>query len=155
MREFEIRLARAGDALELSRLRAALWPESSVEEHARELDAILTGKMADTFPLSVLVAFGADGAIVGFLEVRMRSHAHGCDESRPVGYVEGWFVAEEFRRGGIGAALIAAAEDWARKQGCIEMASDAEIENLGSQSAHEAVGFQVSGRSVNYRKKWT
>ncbi len=82
----------------------------------------------------------------------MRSHADGCDESRPVGYVEGWFVVESVRRMGIGAALLKAAEDWARQQGCSEMASDAEMENEVSQSAHEALGFEVSGRSVNYRK---
>jgi len=153
MRQIEIRVARAGDCAELSKLRATLWPESSVEDHARELELILTGRMPDTFPLSVLVATNGEGGMVGFLEVRLRSHADGCDESRPVGYVEGWFVVEPFRRRGIGAALIAAAEDWARGQGCREMASDAEIENEVSQRAHLALGFEVSGRSVNFRKK--
>jgi aminoglycoside 6'-N-acetyltransferase I len=133
-------------------LRAELWPESSAEEHARELELILAGRMPDTFPLTVLLAV-AGGTMVGFLEVRLRSHADCCDQSCPVGYVEGWFVTELFRRLGVGAALLAAAEEWARNQGCKEMASDAEIGNVGSQRAHEALGFEAVSRSVNYRKR--
>ena len=102
MQDFQIRFADPADCLELARLRAALWPESSLEEHAHELAAILAGEWPDTFPLSILVATIASGAIVGFLEVRLRSHADGCDASRPVGYVEGWFVAEQFRRQRVG-----------------------------------------------------
>src|SRR5579871_4332979 len=141
VRHIEIRFARPSDLDQLARLRHSLWPESPVEEHARELELILARRMPDTFPLSVLVA-AADGIIVGFLEVRLRSHADSCNESWPVGYVEGWFVAEPYRRQTIGAQLLAAAEDWARKQGCSEMASDAEIENLVSQRVHEALGFE-------------
>ena len=148
-----IRLGRPDDCEQLARLRAALWPESSAEEHAKELVSILGGTPLGVMPMVELVAEASDGRIVGFLEAGLRSYAEGCDESRPVGYVEGWFVEEEFRRHGIGAALLAAAEVWARAQGCIEMASDTTIDNDTSQRAHEALGFEVAGRSVNYRKR--
>jgi aminoglycoside 6'-N-acetyltransferase I len=49
--------------------------------------------------------------------------------------------------------LLRAAEDWARIQGCLEMASDAAINNLASQRAHEALGFKIVERSVLYRKE--
>jgi aminoglycoside 6'-N-acetyltransferase I len=84
--------------------------------------------------------------------VSLRSHAEGCDESRAVGYLEGWYVDEPCRRQGIGAALLRAAEDWARSQGCREMASDAGLENKISQRVHTALGFTEVGRAVNYRK---
>jgi aminoglycoside 6'-N-acetyltransferase I len=45
-----------------------------------------------------------------------------------------------------------AAEDWARGQGCAEMASDAEIENEVSHHAQEALGFAACSRVVTYRK---
>jgi len=48
--------------------------------------------------------------------------------------------------------LLRAAEDWARSQGCIEMASDTAIDNQVSQRAHEALGFEVAERSVLYPK---
>jgi aminoglycoside 6'-N-acetyltransferase I len=66
--------------------------------------------------------------------VGLRSHADGGDESRPVGYVEGWFVAEGWRRQGIGGELVHPAEEWSRAQGCREMASGALIDNLLSRA---------------------
>jgi aminoglycoside 6'-N-acetyltransferase I len=152
MSGISVRFARPGDREQLARLRAALWPESSAEEHAQELVSILAGKPPTVLPLVVLVAEAEDGTLVGFLEAGLRSHADGCNEAHAVGYVEGWYVAAKFRRCGVGAELLRTAEDWARAQGCVEMASDAEIENDGSQRAHEALGFKVAGRSVNYRK---
>ena len=88
----------------------------------------------------------------GFLEAGLRSHADGCDPSRPVGFVEGWFVAEVHRQKGVGKQLLSAAEEWARGRGCREMASDTQIDNALSQQVHEALGFKVVDRCVHYRK---
>lgn len=103
-------------------------------------------------PLVNLVAEASDGSLLGFVEVGLRSHAEGCDPSLPVGYVEGWYVAENQRRRSIGAQLLAAAEDWARSQGCVEMASDTSPENEISQRVHKSLGFAEVERSVNFRK---
>jgi aminoglycoside 6'-N-acetyltransferase I len=147
-----IRLARPDDCDVLSLLFATLWPETSAEEHAKELTAMLAGKFLSVMPLLIWVAEAADGEVVGFIEAGLRSCADGCDMSRPVGYVEGWYVAENCRRAGIGSALLRAAEDWARKQGCTEMASDALLENILSQDVHRAAGFTEVDRAVKYRK---
>lgn len=153
MPEFLLRKATPSDLEQLSRLRAALWPGSSLEEHARELESILAGISPGILPLVELVAHTSDGTLVGFAEVGLRSCADSCDLKQPVGYLEGWYVVQAYRQQGIGARLLVAAEDWARAQGCIEMGSDAEIDNFISQRVHEALGFEVTGRSVNYRKK--
>jgi aminoglycoside 6'-N-acetyltransferase I len=153
MGKTHVRLAQQTDRGELSRMRAALWPESSAEGHAKELLLILSSKFPGTMPLVVFVAEASDGTLAGFLEAGLRSHADGCDESRAVGYVEGWYVQEEHRQQGIAAELLRAAEDWARSQGCKEMASDTQIGNVISQRAHEALGFEVAERSVLYRKR--
>ena len=147
-----VRLASHSDLAQLAQMRRELWPELSVEENTRELAAILVGEPAGTLPLVIFVAQSDGGALLGFIEVGMRSHADGCDERLPVGYVEGWFVQENHRRQGISAQLVAAAENWARRKGCTEMASDAVIENHGSQRAHESLGFEVVDRCVHYRK---
>lgn len=147
-----VRLAQPPDLRALAPLLAALWPESPVEEHARELELILAGKAPGTLPLVIFVAEGRDGSLIGFLECGLRSHAESCNSSRAVGYVEGWYVTEEYRRCGIGKKLLASAEEWARGQGCLEMASDALIDNVLSQNVHQRLGFEAVERSVHFRK---
>ena len=151
----QIRPAQASDLNQLARLFEALWPRSSAEEHAEELRLILGGNVALvlTMPLTIFVAEASDGRLVGFLEVDLRSHADGCNPSQPVGYIEGWYVAEDHRHHGIGRKLLAKAEDWARSQRCIEMASDAVVDNELSQRAHEALGYEVVDRCVHYKKR--
>ena len=121
------------------------------EEHNAEIRAILTGTPRSTLPLVLFVA-EVEGRLVGFAEVGLRSHADGCDPSRPVGFIEGWYVAGEHRGKGIGRSLIQAAENWCRTEGCVELASDTWFDNKESQQVHEALGFQVVDRCVNYRK---
>jgi aminoglycoside 6'-N-acetyltransferase I len=130
-----------------------LWPDSSVEEHAAELRLLLAGKAALTMPHTILVAETGEEKLVGFVEVDLRSHADGCNPAQAVGYLEGWSVAQNHRERGIGKTLLAKAEDWARSHGCVEMASDALIDNELSQHAHGALGFEVVDRCVHYRKK--
>jgi aminoglycoside 6'-N-acetyltransferase I len=152
MPEALIRPALAYDVPRLAQLCFALWPESPAEEHAQEISALLEGRTKPTLPLVHFVAETPDHRLVGFLEAGLRSHADCCDTSHAVGYIEGWYVEEDYRRLGLGRQLLAAAEDWARGHGCREMASDAIIDNTLSQRAHEALGYQVVARSVLYRK---
>ena len=147
-----IRQAKPADRDRLAQLREALWPETSAAEHARELESILAGDVPGAMPLINFVAETTDSTLIGFAEVDLRSHADGCDPARPVGYLEGWYVAGEYRRLGIGRRLLSAAEDWARSHGCVEMASDTWIDNELSQSCHHALGFEVVDRCVHYRK---
>lgn len=152
MKDIAIRIAQPSDRDQLARMCEALWPESSTREHAQELAPILAGQFPGLMPLVILVSQGSDGTLAGFIEVGLRSSADGCNPSRPVGYVEGWYVAENRRQQGLGGALLRAAEVWARDQGCVEMASDTLIENRVSQRVHEALGFEVVDRCVTYRK---
>ncbi len=148
----KVRQANRSDKDELSNMRELLWPEASIEEHRKELDSVLRARMNGTLPMTVLVSQGEDGALTGFIEVGLRSHADGCDPSRPVGFVEGWFVQEAFRKQGIGSALMRSAEAWARNQGCLEMASDTWIDDERSLRTHQALGFEVVDRCMHFRK---
>ena len=105
-----IRPAHPSDRRALAAARAELLPNATREEHEAELAAILAGRASDTLPRDPVA--DAAGALVGFVEIGERSHADGCDSRRPVAFVEGWYVAPDRRRRGIGRALIAAAEDW-------------------------------------------
>ena len=123
-------------------LREKLWPDCSDADN----DVWFARADATTF-----LAFREDGSMCGFVEVGSRPYAEGC-ESSPVGYVEGWWVDEDMRRRGVGRALIAAAEDWARGKGYTEIASDALIDNDVSHASHRALGYEEVERLVMFRK---
>jgi aminoglycoside 6'-N-acetyltransferase I len=123
-------------------MRTALWPD----QPASDMDAWLCRVDA-----VVLVADIGAGRLVGFAELGARSIADSCTTT-PVAYLEGWWVDPEWRRQGVGAALIAAGETWARGAGYTELASDTTLDNHVSQVAHRHLGFIEVERAVLYRK---
>lgn len=130
-------------------LRCALWPDGSADEHRAEIDKYFEGRLDE--PVQVLVAVDMHGTIAGLVELSIRSSAAGCVTNR-IGYLEGWYVRPEVRCLGIGRALVAAAENWARRQGCTEFASDADPMNSASLAAHGAIGFEAVGDGRHFRK---
>ncbi len=147
-----IRRGTPSDAGAVARLMHALWPDGTAVEHEAEAARTLAGERWTVAPLAIFVA-EQDGRVVGFAEASIRSVADGCDPRTPVGYLEGWFVEEPHRRRGVGGALVRAAEDWARAEGCIEMGSDTWIDEEGSIRAHEALGYEIVDRCVSFMKK--
>jgi aminoglycoside 6'-N-acetyltransferase I len=99
----------------------------------------------------ILVAQVDTGELVGFLEASIRPFVEDC-HTDSVGYLEGWYVEPRFRRMGIGRQLVKAAENWARQRGCMEMASDAELGNDVSLTAHIGLGYEETSRLVHLRK---
>jgi aminoglycoside 6'-N-acetyltransferase I len=53
---------------------------------------------------------------------------------------------------GFGTALVKAAEEWGRAQGCTELAPDTEIANVESAAVHRHVGFVEVERIICFRK---
>jgi len=147
-----VRMAQQHDLDRLVAMRLLLWPESSHEEESQQVRTLLSTGMSGTLPAAILVAQDGYDALIGFLEVGLRSHADGCDTAHAVGFVEGWFVDPAHRGRGVGGALMRAAEDWARSRGCTEIASDALIGNQASHRVHELLGFEVVDRCVHFRK---
>jgi aminoglycoside 6'-N-acetyltransferase I len=144
------RLATKADADAWLAMRRALWPDADVEELRAEVAAFFAGEAKAHLPHCIFVA-EQDGALVGMLELSLRPYVDGCDGS-PVPFIEGWYVAPEARRTGIGSALVRATEEWAIAQGYTEMASDALLDNDVGHWAHAAVGFEEVERAVRFRK---
>jgi aminoglycoside 6'-N-acetyltransferase I len=144
-----VRPAKPSDATAWLQLRHALWPDCSEAEHRTEIDRFFAGEARE--PLAVILADDGAGCPVGFAELSIRAYAEGCRSDR-VAYLEGWFVVPNARRRGVGRALIVAAEEWGRAQGCGEFASDAEPDNELSAAAHRALGFVEVGLARCFRK---
>jgi aminoglycoside 6'-N-acetyltransferase I len=153
MTDGSIREAQNGDEAELAAMMTALWPAGSLQEHQDEAEALIRTRLSGTLPGTLFVAARATGDLAGFIQVGLRSHADGCDTHKPVGFIEGWFVAEDSRGNGLGRTLLEAAEQWARQLGCSELASDALLDNEASLGAHKALGFAEVDRCAHFRKK--
>jgi aminoglycoside 6'-N-acetyltransferase I len=141
LKGIEIRPVERPDERAWHDMRQALWPGSR-DRHADDIERYFTGKSAE--PVAVLLAFEPGGRAVGFIELSIRAYAEGCSTDH-VAFVEGWYVAPDVRRRGVGAALMQAAETWGSEQGCMELGSDTEIENELSAAAHRALGFADMG----------
>lgn len=117
--------------------------------HRHEMKEMLS----DSRNQPVWVAGAANGELVGFLEASVRNHAEGVGREA-VGYLEGWYVKPEFRRRGVGRALVTAAEDWARRRGFTHMGSDTELDNEASLKSHLAMGYREVERGINFIKRF-
>lgn len=132
------------------RLRQSLWADTSADEHLEEMASFAAqpGRFGQ-----FIARLPADRRAVGFAEAALRTdHVNGTDSS-PVAFLEGLYVSPEARRQGIAAALVAAVARWARAQGCTELASDTQLDNVTSQRVHERLGFTETERVVYFNMR--
>jgi aminoglycoside 6'-N-acetyltransferase I len=133
---------------EWARLRRELWPRDSYDDHLQDAEALLA-RPHDTV---AFLARGSLGSIAGFAEARLRrDYVNGC-ETTPVAFLEGIYVQPQWRRQGIARLLCERVEQWAKGLGVSELASDALLDNTGSQAMHTRLGFEETERVVYYRK---
>jgi aminoglycoside 6'-N-acetyltransferase I len=127
-------------------MRADLYGELDDGLHTLEMAMILASEYEQC-----LLVRAPDDEVVGFLEVSLRNIVDGC-LGGPVGYIEGIYLRPEWRGRDLGPTLVAAAADWFRAQGCRDMATDAELDNTDAQEFWRAVGFEETGRVVQFRQ---
>ena len=144
--EILIRHATRDDKLEWFKMRKGVWSDAPDEYLNYDMDDVLQNE-------NYAVFFALEGdKPVGMIEARLRDYAEGCETS-PVGYIEAWFVREDFRGKGVAGMLAQAAENWAREKGCMEMASDTWLENEASIRAHQKMGYCEVERLVHFTKR--
>jgi aminoglycoside 6'-N-acetyltransferase I len=90
---------------------------------------------------------------IGFAQCQLQHDYVEGTESSPVGYLEGIYVADEYRKQGVARELLSACESWAKAKGCTEFASDCEVDNTHSLRFHLNVGFEEANRIICFTKK--
>ena len=145
MTTVEIRPLGEQDSAVWAKMRHALWPEGSVDDHAQDIARVLAG--ADYWAFAAM----DDGEAIGFAEVAVRKYANGC-ESQPVPFLEGIWVDPRYRRSGVGRRLVAHVEGFVKTRGFREIGSDALLDNRASHEAHAGWGFAETERVVYFRK---
>ncbi len=142
-----IKRANTEDADVLAALAIQLWTDNDPDHLAEEFRALVRNEDAACFLKYV------DGRPVAFAQCQLRhDYVEGTDSS-PVGYLEGVFVTEACRRKGYAAELLAECEKWAKEKGCVEFASDCELDNADSLKFHLAAGFEETNRIICFRKE--
>jgi GNAT superfamily N-acetyltransferase len=127
-------------------LRLALWPgEAAAAELAAMAEDLSRG-------FHVRLAVDNDGTAAGFVEGSIRADYVNGTSSSPVAFLEGLYVAPEFRRLGVARALVESVAQWARSAGCTELASDSLLDNPSGHAAHRALGFEETERVVYFRR---
>ncbi len=149
----DIRPVQASAAAEWLRMRMALWPDSTAEKEASEIEHFLVIPPLPILPMlhAAYVCSRADGSLCGLAEVSIQPNAIGCTTS-DVGYLEAWYVDPDVRQQGIGRRLAEIAEAWTRAQGCQEMASDTDATYPLSPHAHAQLGYEETSTPMHYRK---
>lgn len=143
-----MKIQKAGkeDVERVAALALLLWPDHTELELIEEFTPLLQSDAAAVF-------LAVDGEAIGFAQCQLRSDYVEGTSSSPVGYLEGIYVKEAFRRQGIARALSKAGEDWAKRQGCLEFASDTGVDNISSIQFHKKSGFKEANRIVCFVKR--
>ncbi|OUL19338.1 aminoglycoside 6'-N-acetyltransferase [Nostoc sp. 106C] len=129
-------------------LALQLWPDESLEEMHATLSNILQSPREAGFLIK-----DDSGTAIGFINLSLRyEYVPGATQS-PVAYIEGIYVKSEYRKQGVGRYLIQYAQQWARVHECLEIASDALLNNTVSYEFHRQVGFQEVERIVTFIKQ--
>lgn len=144
--QIEIRKVTSAEKDAWFQMRKGVWTEAEDEYLLFDMDEALASEVDLIF-----MAFVNDQP-AGMLEASIREYAEGCNSS-PVGYIEAWFVYGEYRRTGVAAELVKAAENWAKEKGCTEIGSDTWLDNEVSIKAHLKLGYYEVERLVHFAKQ--
>lgn len=138
-----IRPARSGDAAEIAELSGQLgYPVS-----AGEMSARLSRALSDP-DYFVSVAEDADGPLLGWIGAEYRFLLEIGEEVEIVGLV----VRQGARRLGVGKALLAAAEEFARSRGLKSIRVRSNAMRIDSHPFYERMGYERVKTQHCYRK---
>jgi GNAT superfamily N-acetyltransferase len=159
-----IREARPGEGIELARL----WLDMA--EHLIELDPArfqlpsldgfaeaLNERLRQPKPDTAEFVAEADGALIGFVIVRRLDPVANADRQilRHLGTVRAEVPAigvhSEWRRRGVGRALMEQAEAWALDQGAETVTLDTYATSPLSNPFYQSLGYRVT--SVTYERR--
>jgi aminoglycoside 6'-N-acetyltransferase I len=120
-----------------------LWNDISEEEIIEITNEHLKGK-------EFIFLYKRDNKIIGFINTTIRKDYVEGSSSSGVGYIEGIYVCESYRRNQVAISLIKHVISIFSSIGITELGSDTELENEISQFFHKAVGFKEVSKIVHY-----
>lgn len=139
----ELRSAELSDAGEISRLSAQLGYPAPVDAFQERLRKLLASPKH-----AVFVAEADGGRLAGFIAVEQRLIIEYGERAEIAALV----VDAEIRRGGVGRALVAAAERWAAELGMQDVVVRSNAMRAVSHPFYESLGYERTKTQHVYRK---
>ena len=132
------------DAPAVARLATQLGYPSTPSQMEQRFRALENAQEA-----SVMVAEGPDGTVLGWIHVFITRQL----ESDPGAEIGGLVVDEGARGRGVGSALVASVEAWARERGYEGVSVRSNVIRLEAHEFYKSRGYQVLKSQFKLRKK--
>ena len=139
--------AKVTDSYIVAQLAIKLWEHHDISSLHKEFIDIINNKN------NAVYLYVIDNKPIGFAQCSLRFDYVEGTSSTPVGYLEGIYIDEEYRRNGYAKALVQACEQFSKENGAKEFASDCELNNLESLQLHLKLGFIEVNRIRCFNKK--
>ena len=95
----------------MAEMASIMWKNHDIENLVKELETVITSEDG------VIYIYSEDAQIIGFAQCQLRHDYVEGTHSSPVGYLEGIFVKEDYRKRGIAKKLLQACEQWSKEKG--------------------------------------
>lgn len=142
-----IKKAKKKDSKVLAKMAMKIWEDNNLYDLVKEFE-----EFADDPNMASFIKY-VDDKPVGFANVSIRyDYVEGCETS-PVGYLEGIFVEDEYRKNNYARDLVKACETWVKDKKIKEFASDCTLTNKDSLAFHLAIGFEEVNRIICFKKE--
>jgi GNAT superfamily N-acetyltransferase len=132
-----IRSATSEDAEVIAVLLAELGYPTSASALPKRLQAVESEGGA------VFLAVNSDGIALGLTSVARHATIHA---DAPVAYITALVTGAAARGQGIGRAMVSAAEQWAREQGCVRLSVTSAEHRADAHAFYPRCGMPYSGR---------
>lgn len=103
------------------------------------LDRLVAG--LETFPTTLVLLARMDDAYVGMAICFL---GFSTFNARPFINIHDFMVLPEFRRRGIGMAILGAVERIARERGCCKMTLEVQMKNAAARRIYQSFGFKAT-----------
>lgn len=127
-------------------LAVKLYADSSYNSLKEEFQHILLSDNKAVF------LYNVTEKTIGFAYCSLRYDYVEGSSSSPVGYLEGIYIDERYRKKGYAKELIKECEKWSQDNNCNEFASDCQLDNIESRLFHEKTGFKIAGEIICFIK---
>lgn len=141
--EHTIRFARMEDASALAKLNREEMGYDYPEEKTGECLKALLGD-----PTHFILVAETGGEVIGYLHLEWYQLLY----SDPMVNVMGIAVSAACRRQGVGKALLAAGEDWARKKGASAVRLVSGETRKGAHAFYQSMGYEGNKLQRNFKK---